>query len=272
MHRQRGSLVNTAKERITEELEKMLTCGNPIFNHFVEYRDIIATIIPEMLDCFDFWQSNKYHKHNVYEHLLAVTDLCNTTSFEIKLAAILHDIAKPKCFVLDEDGMRHFYTHPDVSADMFKVIGKESLRLTAEQYEKVYTLIKYHDNLIASTRASVKRMLNKIGEDNLKDWFILKQADLDDHIYPDGIPKWYMDIPELNEIMSSILSEKSCFSLKDLEINGNDIMELLGIKPGKQIGIILNTLLEEVIDEKISNDYESLSKRASELYDDMICK
>ena len=266
MHRQRGLLVNISKERITSELEKILTCGNNVRTYFLEYKDIIGTIIPEIIPCFYFNQNNKYHPHDVYEHILYVVDGCKTTKFEIKLAALLHDIGKPKAYVTDDKGGGHFYGHPEDSWEISKEIFKHDLKLTNEQSDRVLELVRYHDIAIANTKASVKRAMNKYGVDMLNDWFILKQADMDDHVYENCKCDWYMNIPDLKSMMAQIIDEQSCFSLKDLAINGNVIMQILDIKPGKQVGEILKALLEEVIDEKIVNDAEALKSRALELY------
>lgn len=257
-------LYNISYERITAELEKILTCGEPVWEYFMRYDYIIGQVIPELRPCFGFDQNNKYHLHDVYEHILYVVDGCKTTKFEIKLAALLHDIGKPASYVEDAEGWGHFYGHPEVSYEISQEVLKNRLRLTREQSERVLTLVKYHDITIANTKASVKRALNKHGEDWLKDWFILKQADMDDHIYPKKV-SWYMDIQELKNKMQQILDENACFTVKDLAINGKDLMNNLGLKPGKQIGLILNTLLNEVIDEKINNSYTELIERAKEI-------
>lgn len=269
MHRQRGLLVNISKERITDEVRKMLTSGKPVKVHFMEYKDIIGTIIPEIIPCFNFNQNNKYHKHDVYEHILYVVDNCNTTKFEIKMAALLHDIGKPKAYIEDMEGWGHFYEHPQISYEISQSILRDDFRISTEQLERTLELIKYHDMEVASTKASVKRALNKHGVDFMYDWFILKQADMDDHIYPNKNCHYVIDISGIEARIQQILDEQSCFSLKDLAIGGKDIMAKLGVKPGKHIGVILNTLLEEVIDEKINNESEILLNRAVEIYSEL---
>lgn len=259
------SLDRVSKERITEELYKILTCGKPITPWFMICSSIIKEIIPELEKCFKFEQNNKYHKHDVYEHILNVVDNCKSNKFEIKLAALLHDIGKPDTYVVGDDGYGHFYGHPEVSCEIAKNILDKHLRLTVEQSTRVLDLVKYHDITIANTKASVKRAMNKHGIDMLEDWFILKQADIDDHIFPDNKWKHSLDVPRIKELMQIIIVEQSCFSLKELNINGNILIKELGIKPGKQIGKILHSLLEEVIDEKIDNDTDVLIRRAREL-------
>ena len=93
--RNRNMLQQVSKERITSEFQKILTCGQPIRKTFLEFTPVIAAAIPEIEPCIGLDQENPYHKHDVYEHMIAVTDLCDTDLFAIKMAALLHDIGKP---------------------------------------------------------------------------------------------------------------------------------------------------------------------------------
>lgn len=262
------NLDSISKERVTQELEKMLTSGNSVTKHFLEYSCIIAKIIPEIGECIGFEQNNKYHKHNVYEHMLAVVDLCKSNDFIIKLSALLHDIGKPKAYTTDTDGNGHFYGHPDISYEICQEIVDKRLVLTKEQREELLTLVKYHDFNVRRTTKSLKRAMRTLGEELIDKWFILKQADVDDHINLDIIGRdeyGWRHTSELKQIKDEIIASEQCFSLSKLAVNGRDIMGELGIKPGKQVGQILTTLLEEVIDEKIVNDYDILIKRAGEI-------
>lgn len=266
MHELKDELNKISKERITQELEKMLTCGKPIKQYFIEFSDIIKVILPEISDCIGFEQHNKYHKHNVYEHILYVVDYCNTTDFEIKLAALLHDIGKPSTYSRDDAGQGHFYGHPEISHKITEKVFENDLRCSAEQMESVLKLVRYHDMDVAPTKASVKRALNKLGEATMRKWFILKEADIDDHV---ALPKMVALKNNLDEIIAlfdDIMASEECFKLKDLAINGKYIISEFGIKPGKKIGYILNGLLEKVInDESIENNVETLDPIAREL-------
>ena len=115
-------------------------------------------------------QNNKYHKHNVYEHLLAVTDLADTNKFEIKLAALLHDIGKPASYVEDAEGKGHFYGHPKVSRDICVELLKKDFRLSHEENELVLNLVEFHDEFIANTKKSVKRFLFVTGRRYFAVW------------------------------------------------------------------------------------------------------
>lgn len=257
-------LINISKERITSEFKKMLTSGNSIRYNFLKFSDIITEIIPEMKNCVGFDQHNRYHTHNVYEHILYVVDYCDTTDFEIKMAALLHDIAKPEAYTVDEQGFGHFYGHPAMSRQKSEPVLLNDFRLTYDETRNILDLIEYHDNDIKETTKAVKRFLNKIGPELLEKWFILKHADRTDHIYPDH--KHDLDIPKLKELYQEIMEEEQCFTLKSLNISGNDIMDLFKIKPGKAVGIILNRLLDEVMAEEVENDNEQLKIRATQIY------
>lgn len=254
------NLDSVSKERITQELEKMLVCGRPISKYFIEYVDIIVKIFPELKPCVNFNQNNKHHKHNVYEHLLAVTDLCKTNNFVIKLAGLLHDIGKPNVYTVDKQGNGHFYGHPDKSYEILKESLRVNLRLTSEQYCKLLELVKYHDMSIPSSKKAVRRLIRNFGTEFLDDWFILRQADRDDHIFSEK-DEWSLLSPCI-ETYNLILQEESCFTIKDLAVNGKDIMKELQLKQGKEIGVILNKLLDLVISEEVENTKENLLKIA----------
>ena len=257
-------LDNISKERITSEFRKIFESGKPVREIFLKASDIIAKIIPEMQNCIGFSQNNKYHVHDVYEHILYVVDYCDTTDFEVKMAALFHDIAKPEAYFEGPDGFGHFYGHPAMSKDKATLALVKDFRLTTDEMLNILKLVEEHDNDIAATKNSVKKLLNVLGPYLREKWFILKQADRMDHIYPDN--KHFMDIPKLKEIFVEIIQENQCFKLSDMNISGNDIMNLLDIKPGIEVGIVLRELLEEVIADEVPNEKEALKERAKQIY------
>jgi tRNA nucleotidyltransferase (CCA-adding enzyme) len=259
IHHNISMLDKVSKERITEELRKILTCNRPVTSVFQEFSDVIVHIMPELVKTVGFGQNNKYHKHDVYEHILAVVDNCQTNTFEIKLAALLHDIGKPDTCTLGEDGCNHFYGHAKESVKISRQVFQNDLVLTRTERERVLELIEAHDNHVASTEKSVKRFLAKHGLDFMYNWMILRQADMDDHIYPDKKnPNFYTDIPKITEILSVLKDKENCFSVKDLAINGNDLMKEFDIPPSPLIGQILNQLLDAVLDEEVANEKQDL--------------
>lgn len=256
---------SVSKERITNELEKILTCGKPISPMFIKSAPIVFEMIPELKPCYKFNQNNKYHKHDVYEHLLGVTDLCNTDNFIIKLAALLHDVGKPCSYVEDEFGHGHFYGHPEKSYEIVRDnVIYEDFKLTVPQMKELLELVRRHDMEIFPTEKSVKRALSKFSKEFLDDWFILKQADIDDHILPaNEEPPMWTRLEDIKNIYDEVVSKNKILTTKNLAVSGTDIMNILNIRPGKEVGNCLQELLDAVIDGKVQNDYDSLVEYVS---------
>ena len=177
-------LNNISKERITAELRKILTAGVDIQPYFAssDMMKIVKVIIPELGPCMHFEQHNKYHHQDVYNHILSVVDNCKTDKFEVKLAALLHDIGKPQTYVTDAEGWGHFYGHAKVSRDIAETVIDERLSLTAREKDLVLALVEHHDMEVHVTEKCARRMLNKFDRDFLSDFCILRQADRDDHV------------------------------------------------------------------------------------------
>lgn len=255
-----------SNERVTSEFKKMLTSGKPIKQLFSKYDWLITYIIPELAPCVKFDQMSKYHKHDIYEHILHVVDGCETNKFEIKMAALLHDIGKPSVCIMGDDGHRHFIGHEKVSHEMSVDLLKRRFCLTSDSYNEILTLVRYHDMSVSGTRKSVKRALNKLGVDVFKDWMVLKSSDKRDHINISVEKQGINDKQTMEKLMQEIIAEQQYFKVNDLAVNGKDIMDVLKIRPGKVVGIILNILLDKVIDEEIENERKALLNEIVDVY------
>ena len=251
---------NVSAERINAELSKMLVADKPVLECFYKCRDIIAGFIPEFIPCFDFNQNNPYHDFDVYNHILRAVDSYHGDDLVVKLSLLFHDIGKPDCYSEDEHG-GHFIGHGVVSSKKANQILKR-LRFDNETTRLVTELVLYHDSIIAPNNKIVKRWLNKIGEVQLGRLIdiitadILAQADIDrsDRLKNQN---------ELWKLLDVIIKEEQCFSLKDLSINGNDLMKI-GYKQGTQLGSALQKLLNSVITNEIENSKEELLRLAIE--------
>ena len=250
-----------SKERITDELKKILTYNKPIRDIFMEFSDIICRIIPDMRLCINSPHNSIWHRHDIYDHILHVVDMCDTDSFEIKLAALLHDIGKPASRVSDEHG-DHFYGHPEVSVSIAQKIFKNNLVVSNNEKLRVLKLIELHDIYINDSPKAMTRLLANHGEQFIRDWMILKFADLSDHIAPtDKIADWNATWNRFNNFKSSIdeiIANANALKISDLAINGTDVINILNIKPGPKVGIILKNIFDDVLDEKIINDRKTL--------------
>lgn len=251
IHRNKELLKGIAAERIQVELTKML-CGKGVTKVLEEFSDIIAIPIPEILPMFHFEQRNPHHDKDVWDHTIAVIESI-TPEPVLRWAALLHDIGKPSCFSLAEEGIGHFFGHSDQSTSMAESILSR-LRFDNASKEQIVRLVRYHDMPITADRKPIKRLLSKHGEDATRQLIELHKADT---LGQSAICRHRIAIfEEVSQMINEILQEESCFTLKDLAANGHDMMTL-GFQ-GPTIGRVLQECLDAVLDEQIPNEHEAL--------------
>lgn len=252
-------LNNISIERITSEFCKIVMTKKFYFPLIFHTR-LFYTFIPELKDMYNFDQKNPWHDYNLYEHTIFAVECCESDDLIVKLTVLFHDIGKPHCYQEGTDGIRHFKGHSKVSAEMTDKIMKR-MKFSNDIREKVVQLVSYHDAEIIPQVKYIKRWLNKIGEEQFKRLVYVQKADKrsQKRVYPVERIKQFSEI--LN-ITDKIVESNLCFSLKDLAINGKDLLDN-DFKEGKIIGDILNKLLEEVIDGKIKNNKIDLLNRSS---------
>lgn len=258
IHRCSERLKYISAERIAAEFSKLL-CGFGVEQVLLHYGDVICVFIPELNPARGFLQKNKHHIYDVYTHI------CKTVAhappeLAIRLTMMFHDIGKPDTFTLDECGVGHFYGHHKVSAKIAKEV-MERLRYDRALTERVETLILYHDVTIPSDRKSVKRWMNRLSVPVLQQLMQVKKADT-----LGKNPRYFYKIPAFSAIekqIEDILREGECFTLKNLAVNGTDLLSI-GIPRGKAVGDMLHRLLEAVINDTLPNEREILLQRAKE--------
>ena len=258
IHRNKSLLRDIAAERIQSELTKML-CGPGVAAILKEFADVIAVAIPEIRPMFEFEQRNLHHNKDIWNHTILVVDNI-TPAPVLRWAALLHDIGKPSCFSIGADGVGHFFGHAEKSTAFAESILSR-LRFDNAGRERILRLIRYHDMPITADRKLIKRLLSKHGEEAARQLIELHRADTL------GLSESYhsrVDIfEEANAVMDELLREdSSCFALRDLAINGNDVMAM-GFK-GKQIGQVLQSCLDAVLEERIPNERGPLLSYAQE--------
>lgn len=255
----RDLLSNVSAERISVELLKLL-CGDNATEVLIEFRDVIAKIIPELVPCFDFDQKNKHHMYTIYDHIAhAVGQSPNIP--EVRMALLLHDIGKPSCFTVDENGVGHFYGHGKVSEEISVPILKR-LRFSAAFQETVRVLVLNHDMDISPVKKIVRRRLMSLGEENLRLLMAVQLGDAMVHVCNDCNP--HEEIRDILEILDEIVEEGQAFTISQLEISGNDLIAL-GMEKGPRIGKILSELLSLVVDDLLENEHEKLLQKAQEI-------
>jgi len=250
--RNKELLNNIAAERVAVELNKLIV-GEGAGEVLLSYIPVFEVFIPEIANIAGFKQNSKYHYLDVWEHTVksvvnAPKDVC------LRLTMLLHDIAKPQCYT-EVDSVGHFYGHPQLSSDMARVILNR-LKYDNDTIKTVTTLILYHDTDIEPNAKHIKRWLNRIGEQKFRQLLAVKRADsmakVEEHR---DIQLKQFD--EVLQVLDEVIKEQQCFSLKDLAVDGRDLIAI-GITEGSEIGTTLNRLLDMVIDGEIENEKETL--------------
>jgi tRNA nucleotidyltransferase (CCA-adding enzyme) len=259
-----NDISNLSQERIQSEFNQILSSEKPSkWIRLMREKWLLQQIIPEIIYCFEFNQYHPYHDKNVFEHILTVVDNV-PAKLELRLAALFHDIAKPKVFTVDDECVGHFYGHADESAIMTEEIMKR-MKYSNEQIEKVKTLVSCHmDNCDFLNKRALKCFINKVGVDLLDDLFSLKIADR----IGCKPPVYFEDIFRTKFACEKILNEQQLLDVKDLVINGYDLMEI-GVPKGKLIGEILNYLLDEVLSDEGLNQRDVLLRLANDKYNEL---
>lgn len=259
IHRNTALLHRIAAERIRVELTGTV-CGKHVLPVFAEFRDVLATVIPELREAFDFEQKNKHHCYDVWEHILHAVAAIGRDPL-LRVTMLLHDIGKPRACTTDKYGSRHFKGHQQISADMASVILKRMTFPNAFTADCLQLIIA-HDIRFDGTQRQVKRVLQKLGEANMRRLFAVQRADIgaqSDYHRAEKLAAVAMAERQFEELVRS----RACVALRDLAVNGSDLMAI-GYQEGRSVGTALNRLLDAVIDGQLPNEREKLLRAAEQ--------
>ncbi len=248
----KAMLAHVSKERIAAELTKLL-CGKDVYRVLTDYTVILGEILPELLSMRGFDQRNPHHIHDILTHTaLTVTHVPPTVV--LRLAALFHDMGKPACFSIDKEGVGHFFGHAAVSAQIADTVLQQ-LKFDNATRHTVTELVRYHDIRMEPDEKAVKRMLNRFTPELFFDLLALCRAD---NLSQSPAYRDRQTVYDAMETLARrILSEKQCFSRKDLALNGTDLLTL-GVPPGMQVGTVLQALLDAVINGDVPNERSAL--------------
>lgn len=253
-------LQNLAPENIYPELCGIV-CGENVTQVLLQFPDVFSAILPELAPCVGFDQKNKYHAYTIYEHIARAVGYCRISEVPVRLALLLHDIGKPACQTEDANGY-HFYGHSVHSYDLAKQ-ALDRLHTDADTEQAVLDLVLYHDSTIEPTPRVVRRWLNKIGRERLWQLTYVREADILAHA-PGTQTSRLERCYALRELIDQTAAESQRFSLKDLSINGDDLLSL-GFTQGRELGAVLKTLCDRVAAGVIANDKQVLTDAAEAL-------
>ena len=260
----REQVSRVAAERVREELVKMMQAPKPSRGFEVLRQSaLLETVLPELHACVAVPQ-NRYHAHDVYFHTLYTVDAAPPEKPPVRLAALFHDMGKPKTRVERENGEATFYNH-QFEGERITTETMTRLRFSRDMTDRVAHLVKHHmfDYRPEWTDAAVRRFLQKVGADNVADLFDLRIADNIGNGTKTGFPHY---LEEFRERIEGVLAERHALTLRDLKVDGQDVMRELGVQPGPKIGEILNVLLEEVVEDPSLNQRGYLLQRVREAF------
>ena len=261
-----GMLASIAYERIREEFNGILISDNPFRGiELLRKTGILALIMPELMQGFGVAQ-NRFHKYDVYYHILHTIQAVEPLETEeltllVRLAALFHDIAKPmvqKKVSKQEEPV--YYNHEVVGANVAKKVMRR-LKYSNAEIDFVTLLVRQHMFYYQDewTDGAVRRFMKAVGIENIKPLLKLREADrLGSGNRKDKESK---AIPKLLARIDKIIEEENAITVKDLKINGNDLMKEFNLKPGPIVGKILNYLLDLILDEPSLNDKEKLMEK-----------
>ena len=255
MAEQASLMENLARERVFDELCKLISHIEP--RQMADFAPILTQVIPELQPCIGFDQRNPHHIYDIYTHTAHVVNAVPRT-LPLRWAALLHDIGKPEVFTLDEAGCGHFYGHAEHSAGMADSILRW-LKAPNDLRQQVVLLVRLHMTPITPEKKAVRRWLSRLGEPTLTQLLQLQQADMGEKSLEK--PCEMEQFSKIRGLIQEIQTENACLSLKDLAINGHDLMAL-GYT-GPTVGKALNALLEAVLNEEIDNNKQALLNMAA---------
>jgi tRNA nucleotidyltransferase (CCA-adding enzyme) len=258
-------LARVSSERMRDEICKTLESAVPSVGLFLmKETGILGVVLPELLEGVEVAQGS-LHCHDVFTHSLYACDAAPRDSLVLRLAALLHDVGKPRVRSVDPDGRPTFHTHERVSAEMADAILLR-LKLPGAVVKDVSHLIAHHmfNYQEEWSDAAVRRLIARVGEGKVHDIIALRRADQigmcrgNADVYPEGLARFAQRV-------STVLAAERAFSIRELAVNGRDVMERLALPPGPRIGVILGELLQAVLEDPTLNTKEKLLEIASRL-------
>lgn len=257
------TLEKISAERIQTELVKLLVSDSPELIREAYHLGITAVILPEFDEMMQTGQETKYHRYDVGEH--TVQAVCNVPPDKVlRLTMLLHDVAKPEMKTVDADGTAHFKGHDIRGEQKAKEILRR-LKFDNDTIHKVTKLVRWHDYRMPAEKKNVRKAMSKISAELFPMYLLVKRADILAHsMY--RREEELENLSGLQKCYEEIVADHECVSLKQLAVTGTDLIGI-GMKPGKQIGEVLNELLRIVLEYPEFNNKEHLLRFVQNRFD-----
>lgn len=260
IHQDKALLDAITTERIRDEILRLI-CGDYAEDILLEYADVFGQVIPELKPMFGFDQCNKYHRYDVWEHCVRAMGFCIPDP-HIRFALMIHDIGKPSTFFTDDEGCGHFYGHPAAGEPIARKVCK-NLHMSKKMIDEIAELVLYHDYEISLSPRSMRRLILKLGTYRMNQLMEIRVCDSLAHSNLE-MEENLLYHKQVCDLFEKTVKEMNTFSVRDLAIDGNDVIAL-GVTAGPRVGEILRALLEMVIDGQVSNERNALLDQVRDL-------
>jgi putative nucleotidyltransferase with HDIG domain len=254
IERNTSLLGNISNERIRDELFLILKSESPVEGVILlKNSGLLKEIIPELLEGVGMEQKG-HHIFDVFKHNLEALRNCESKNVITRLACLLHDVGKPKSLYV-KDGERTFHNHEVIGSRIAVAIGKR-LKLSKKELDQLFKLVRWHMFTTSEmvTDKAVRRFIKNVTPVYIDEMISLRRADRIGSGAKETSWRWELFKKRIVEV------QKQPFSIKDLKINGEDVMKIKKIKPGREIGIILKKIFEMVEKNPKINKREKLLK------------
>ena len=250
------TLSRISVERIQVELTKLLVSDHPEYVLQLYQLGLTKVFLPELDLMMDTYQNNPHHCYSVGMHTIKAMEQVSNNKVA-RLTMLLHDVGKPATKTTDDKGIDHFHGHPNLSSEMAKKILRR-LRFDNDTISRVALLVLYHDygNAVSATPAFTRKLINKVHLENFSLLLDIKRADVmaqSEHSRQIKLEK----LESLRRSYEEVLEQGMCICLKDLAITGTDLIKA-GMKPGQELGKVLEQLLEVVLEDPDMNEKDKL--------------
>ena len=252
-----GNLTKISAERIQVELVKTLVSPNPFMMKDAYKLGLTKYFMPEFDLAMETEQHNRHHMYTVGEHSLVATGHIRADKV-LRLTMLMHDFGKPLCITTDEEGIDHYYGHPAKSEEMAREI-LHRLKFDNDTIRKVCILIRHHDERIVPGLKYMRRAMARIGEEAFPELFEVQEADISAQSSYKRDTK-LANLEANRKDYEEICAKSQCVSKATLAVSGKDLIAY-GMKPGKEIGAVLDAMLQDVIESPEHNEKEYLLKK-----------
>ncbi len=255
-----------SRERVRDEIVKILESPTPSVGFLLMLETgLLALILPELVEGAGVAQGD-LHCYDVLTHSLYTCDAAPVGNTSVRLAALLHDVGKPRCRRMDESGRIVFYSHERLGSEMTEEILRRlrfpNLTIKSVSHLVLHHMFNYQEEW---SDAAVRRLVARVGEENVDDLILLRRADQigmcreNAEMFPEGLSIFAGRV-------RSVMEGERAFTVKQLSANGRDIMERLGIPAGPAVGTVLSELLAAVLEDPALNEKEKLLQIAERIY------